>query len=508
MTNPLRVVPEGPAPERPVEPGPVEVWPAPTAPLEVAYALGEDRQIDAVPTVQRWRGSWWQYRGPHWVEAEDAVVRQWIYRRLRDATYNRIGKDGQRENVPWNPDRTKVGNVLDAYGAAVALLGQDVEPGTWLPTGQTLPGVVATTAGLFNVVTRATTGATPKWFTTWALPYCYEADAPVPQAWLAFLGSLWPDDPDTIAMVQEWLGYLVSGRTDMQKAMLLVGPKRSGKGTLLRIAAHLVGKANTAAPTLQAMTSDFGLQTSIGKALIAVGDARLSGNTATLVERLLSITGEDDIQVNRKFRDPWEGRLPGRVMVASNEVPDFRDPSGAIGSRFLVAKMVTSFYDREDLELETKLVAELPGILRWALDGLDRLRKQGRFTQSETSIEARKDMEESESPVAQFVDAACIVGPYATPKQVLYDVWEDWRIRNGYAATNIATFARTLRAAESSIVARRVGERDARTHVFDGIGLRESYTGTGDGFCGDSLIRNTETAKAAAAARVVDATAA
>jgi len=437
---------------------------------------------------------------------EDGVARKWVYTRLRSAVYQAQGPEGTIADKAWNPDRTKVANVLDAYGTAVAMLEQTTESGTFLPTGQTITGVISTAAGVFNVNTRTTTPHSPTWFATWSLPYSYEPAAPAPAAWLAFLKSLWPDDDETIHMVQEWMGYLVSGRTDQQKAMLLVGPKRSGKGTILRTAAKLVGTVNTTSLTLQGLTTQFGLQDAIGKALIAVGDARLSGNTATLVERLLSIIGEDSITVDRKHREHWTGRLPGRVMIASNEVPDFRDASGAIGSRFLVAKMVTSFYDQEDVDLERKLDAELPGIFRWALDGLDRLRKQGKFTQSAAAIEARQDMEESESPIAQFIDAACIVGPYTTPKQTLYDVWEDWRSRNGYAGSNIATFARALRAAEATVSARRVGSDGGRVQVFDGIGLRESYVGTGVddfGVCRDTQIRNADAVKAAIACRVM-----
>lgn len=504
MTTPLTLAPAGPEPARRADPPPIETWPPPWAPLEVAYALGADRTVDNTVTVQHWRGSWWEYRSTHWVEIGEKIVRGWVYNRLRSGVYQKVGAEGETEDVPWNPDRPKVGNILDAMGAAVAALDDATEPGTWLPTGETIPGVVSTPTGLFKVTTRQTSPATPRMFTTWALPFDYDASAPEPSAWLAFLQSVWPDDPDTIAMVQEWLGYLVSGRTDQQKAMLLVGPRRSGKGTILRVAQALVGKANTAAPTLQAMTSQFGLQTCIGKALIAVGDARLAGgtNTATLVERLLSIVGEDALQVDVKYRDPWVGRLPGRVMIASNEVPDFRDASGAIGSRFLVAKMVTSFYDREDIELEGKLMAELPGILRWALDGLDRLADQGRFTQSATSIEAREDMEESESPVAQFVDVACEVGPYTVPREVLYAVWLDWAARNGYATTNIATFGRQLRAAYASVGRSQPTLGGRRVSCFSGIGLRESYTGTTDQFA-PTQIKDGETQRAAVPHRVI-----
>lgn len=479
MTTPkLSLAPSTPEPERRVDPPPIETWPAPGDPLEVAYVLAENRTVDTIPTLQRWRESWWEYRAPCWVQVPDSSVRPWVYGELRDASY--VAKDSNGDEVlkAWSPTRDKVNNVLDAYSAA-AYLDEAVEPGTWLPTGETIPGVVTMPGGLFNVHTRQQSPATPKWLSTWSLPFDYDPQAAAPSAWLSFLSSIWPDDPDTITMLQEWLGYLVSGRTDLQKAMLLVGPRRSGKGTLLRTCTSLVGKVNTAAPTLAGMCTNFGLESVIGTALIAVGDARLGSGTSVLVERLLSIIGEDSMQVDRKYEKHWTGKIGARVMIASNEVPDFRDASGAIGSRFMIAKMTRSFYDREDTDLEAKLEAEMPGILAWALDGLDRLRANGRFTQSATSIEAREEMEESESPASQFVEAACVVSTeHTVPKDVLYRLWSDWAGRNGYASTNIATFERQLKATEPMVGGGRIRLDGVRTRVFNGIGVSKSWLGS------------------------------
>ena len=39
-----------------------------------------------------------------------------------------------------------------------------------------------------------------------------------------------PTDPDAVATLQEWLGYLLTAGTSQQKILFLVGPMRSGKG--------------------------------------------------------------------------------------------------------------------------------------------------------------------------------------------------------------------------------------------------------------------------------------
>nr|WP_234375699.1 hypothetical protein [Streptomyces sp. CB01373] len=102
----------------------------------------------------------------------------------------------------------------------------------------------------------------------------------------------------------------------------------------------------------------------------------------TIVERLLTISGEDAVTVDRKHKEPWSGRLPARFMLLSNEPPAFRDSSGAIASRLLILTMTISNLGREDTTLERDLAREMPGILNWALDGTRRSgadRRRGRW---------------------------------------------------------------------------------------------------------------------------------
>ena len=42
----------------------------------------------------------------------------------------------------------------------------------------------------------------------------------------------------------EWFGYVISGRLDLHKILLMVGPTRGGKGMIARILSALIGHAN------------------------------------------------------------------------------------------------------------------------------------------------------------------------------------------------------------------------------------------------------------------------
>ncbi len=259
-----------------------------------------------------------------------------------------------------------------------------------------------------------------------SVPFTYQTDAAEPTEWLDFLASVWPDDPDSVALLQEYVGYVLSGRTDMQKMLLLIGPTRSGKGTIARMLTELIGRGHVAGPTLASLGTNFGLSPLIGKPLAIISDARLGDTPShTVVERLLSITGEDMLTVDRKFREPWSGKLPARFVILSNELPKFKDSSGAIANRLLILQMTESFLGREDRTLDERLRAELPGILTWALEGLDRLVRNGRFTVPGSSEDAAHLMMDLASPVSAFVRDRCVREPGASVlADELYDAWK------------------------------------------------------------------------------------
>jgi putative DNA primase/helicase len=225
------------------------------------------------------------------------------------------------------------------------------------------------------------------------------------------------------------MGYVLGGSTAQQKIFMLVGPRRSGKGTIGRVLTGLLGAHNVAAPTLASLTTNFGLQVLIGRPLGLISDARLGSRAdgSVAVERLLSISGEDSITVDRKYRDPWTGRLPTRFVVLTNEVPRFTDASGALASRFIVLVLTRSFLGQEDPTLTDTLLAEAPGIFNWALDGLDRLNARGYFEQPPVSKDAMQRLEDLASPVSAFVRDRCVIDPVReVDKDVLWGDWKDW----------------------------------------------------------------------------------
>lgn len=446
---------DGHRPERPL-------YPSPDAPLEVARKIYQKFRTSAGRTVVCHRGDWLRWDGQQWTDWDTAHLRSTVYKRLGEADYHKpIRRNGEivgYERTGWNPNRNKVANVLEAL-AAVAHLGADVDAPAWIgehssssrleevdsPAGQ----MIACTNGLLSLTDRQLYPHTPAFYNHVSVPFAYQPDAPEPVAWLEFLDSVWPDDPASIALLQEWIGYIVTGRTDMQKILLLIGPTRSGKGTVARMLRKLIGRGHVTGPTLASLGTNFGLAPLMGKPLAVIADARLSGRDVhTIVERLLSISGEDVLTIDRKFRDPWSGKLGTRIMILSNEIPRFSDASGAVANRLLVLQMRNSFLGKEDRTLDDRITAELPGILNWALEGLDRLTSKGRFTVPKSSGEATTMLMDLSSPVSAFVRECCIRSDHATvEREQLYRAWKRWCFDEGHEPGSQVTFGRNLKAA-------------------------------------------------------------
>ncbi len=186
------------------------------------------------------------------------------------------------------------------------------------------------------------------------------------------------------------------------------------------------------------------------------------------------------LTVDRKFREPWSGKLPTRFVTLSNELPKFKDSSGAIANRLLILRMTKSFLGCEDRTLDRRLEDELPGILSWALEGLDRLNSNGRFTVPDASEDAVNLMMDLASPVSAFVRDRCTRNPGdEVYRDDLYSDWREWAEDNGHHAGAKSTFGRDLRAVipELRDFQKRVGEHMFR--YYAGIALLPASPASG-----------------------------
>jgi len=444
-------------------------------------------------TLLFWREEYHRWDGTHYRICPDKEVRGELTSAVK-SEFDRLNVDAIRICDPDRPlpvakpvTTRKIGDVLQALNGEAMLRVVDCpEQPAWLvddppfPAGEVLPcrNALVHMAGMIDgrAADDYLASPTPAFFSPYALDFDFLPDAPPPSTWLSFLETLWANDRESVETLQEWFGYSITTDTSHQKMLMMIGPKRSGRGTISRVLTTLLGPANVANPTLSGFSTHFGAASLIGKQAAIFTDARISGRSdvAVGVERLLSITGEDPQTIPRKNREDWNGRLRTRFTLISNELPKLTDVSGAISSRMIILRLTECFLGREDKDLERKLRAEMPGILLWAIAGWRRLRERGRFLQPVSADDLVEQMADLSSPVGEFVRDRCVIGPACevfTPD--LFAAWQDWCNAHGKEHKGDASlFGRNLKAAFHSVRTSKPTSREGRKgRLYQGIDL-------------------------------------
>lgn len=247
--------------------------------------LGDQFKRDGRRTFHHHRGEFYTWAASHYRRLDVGDLRAQLYEFLEGAL---VWRKDERGLEPFRPTKHRVDETLDALRSA-AHLPTEIMPSAWLhQVGGPPPSDILPCAnGLLRLSDMKLLDHNSEYFCTSASPVAFAPHAAEPSDWLAFLSSVWDTDTQAIETLQEAFGYWLTTDTSQQKIFLLVGPKRSGKGTIARVLGGLLGKGNIAAPTLGSLGSNFGLAPLIGKPLAIISDARLSGRSdqAAIVER-------------------------------------------------------------------------------------------------------------------------------------------------------------------------------------------------------------------------------
>lgn len=425
------------------------------------------------------------HQGDHY-QFDCNVYRKLIKEQLRAdlwswAEQQNILRDGKPE--PFKPSTRRVNEILDALAAVTQVCVERMP--TWLDNDRPRPqDVIAFQNGLLDVGRFVETGETilippaSEWFSANVLPFSFDDRAQCPQ-WLAFLKDVCSGDEELIALLQEFFGLCLTDDTSQQKALLLIGPPRSGKGTTIRQLVRTIGDANCASLRLSALGDRFGLESLAGKTVAVCPDAHLgrSSDHVGVLERLKSIIGEDPQCIDLKFREPRPNvRMRVRFVLAVNNLPDLPDSSVAMRSRLLIVPLGNSYEGAEDRGLDDRLGKETDGVLLWAMQGLKRLREQGRFTEPRASRDVLSEFSRLSSPALAFVEDRCKVDSSDSSLWVECDAawehWQRWCKQTGTPCGTKQGFGMNLKSAVPQVRRERKSREDGtRFWTYAGIGL-------------------------------------
>jgi putative DNA primase/helicase len=412
------------------------------------------------PNLRHYRGEFVDYNAGRYEGLDDDAMAEALYNFHDTArAWRQVGK---KPKLEWfKPNRQTVGETRAAL-AAVSHLNKAIEQPCFLD-GRRDPAprdVISFSNCLLDVRTLKTFDPTPNFFTPYACGFDYNSAAAQPVAWDAFLREIFAGEhcDEQIRSLQEVIGYIISSDNSQEKAVLLYGVTRSGKDTIKNMIRALLSTGSIAGPTLDSLASDFGLSQLIGKALAIIGDARIGAKTNkdTLTENILKIVGRGFFTINRKYGSFWEGALPVKMLIVSNLLLKLIDESAAIAGRFITFRTMVSFLGKEDPDLfEKKLLPERDGVLLWALEGLRRVRQNGRIYESPVSIADRKQLARQASQSLAFIEERLEIGNFATStKDDVFAEWQAWCAGNGLYAGSKSHFMENLRSASGG----RIGD--------------------------------------------------
>jgi putative DNA primase/helicase len=270
--------------------------------------------------------------------------------------------------------------------------------------------------------------------------------------WLKFLNDATGNDAELIHFLQQWCGYCLTGITSEHALMFIYGPGGNGKSVFLNILTRILNDyAVTAAmETFVASTGDrhpTDLAMLAGARLVTASETE--EGRAWAETRIKQLTGSDPISARFMRQDFFTFMPKFKLFVIGNHKPVLNNVDDAAKRRFnivpFISKPVTP-----DRELEAKLIAEAPGILRWMIDGCLDWQQHG-LIRPRVVIEATAEYFSDQDCLSHWLEEECICDPgnryRSETSGVLYKSWCEYAKAAGVKPGTKATFKDNLTAA-------------------------------------------------------------
>ena len=308
----------------------------------------------------------------------------------------------------------------------------------------------------------------------------FDPDAVCPR-WERFLDEIFEGDQALVGFIERAVGYSLAGDTREQCLFTCHGSGSNGKSTFLKVLRDLAGDygANTPFSTFElhsrsAIPND--LAALAGRRLVTASET--AEGTRLNEARLKALTGGDGITARFLHGEFFSFVPVAKFWLAVNHKPRVSDDSHGFWRRVRLIPFLRRFTEDGDQDLPTKLEAELPGILAWAVRGALAWQAEGLRPPAAVTLATATYRDESD-PLADFLATCTVEGPaYAVAAAVAFRAYGTWADDQG-----MGTRERLTSTAFGTRLAERYEKRRTKTgRVYVGIGLlsdRLGAAGTG-----------------------------
>ena len=271
-------------------------------------------------------------------------------------------------------------------------------------------------------------------------PYDERAECP---KWLAFLDRIFDSNADLIAFMHRAIGYTLTGSTDEHCLFFLYGTGANGKSTFLEVLRMVMGDYYVTTSIEALLASDVsGGATPYVAAMAGMRMAMASEmpEGRRFNESLVKdITGGGAITARHLYGEPFEFDASHTMWISGNHKPRITGTDEGIWRRIRLVPFDVTIPEHERRPMQEILEefrAELPGILRWVVQGAVAWYDWG-LPKSDTVDRATMQYRGDEDIVARFIAEECIIGrDVQVLKHHLFDAWQRWTERESEKAAN------------------------------------------------------------------------
>ncbi len=258
----------------------------------------------------------------------------------------------------------------------------------------------------------------------------FNEDATAP-TWDGFIRRVLPDE-DVRVYVQKAVGQALTGKVPEQAFYVNHGFGMNGKSTFFDTILTLLGDyAGTIdIDVLMARKQVGGTSPELadlkGKRLVVASENQAGQRlNEGLIKR---ITGDRTVQARALYQAPMTFDRQFKLFMQVNHRPEIAGTDYAIWRRVRLIPWTARISNEEkDPRLLDKLEQELPGILRWMLEGFKMYMAEG-LEPPQAVEQATKDYRNDMDKLTQFINEECVTGGanLYVPKNNLYSIYKAW----------------------------------------------------------------------------------
>jgi putative DNA primase/helicase len=316
------------------------------------------------------------------------------------------------EQATWNPDIAITANELDAH--------------PWLLNLQN---------GTLDLKTNTLKPHARLDLLTHYVNIPYDPKAQCPQ-WHNFLNKIMSNNQDIIGFLQRAVGYSLTSETNEQCLFFLYGQGQNGKTTFIEtVLENLLDKyarrISTEALLLKRHPVNANNEIARLKGARIAITSEISQSRRLNESLVKDLTGEDTISARFLYSEPFDFKPTSKLWVYGNHKPIITGIDDGIWRRIKLIPFTVRIPDKEkDLSIKKKLLAELPGILQWAVKGCQLWQQHG-LQEPQEVIEATQVYRREMDNIELFLEECCVIQPgVRTTARELYEAYVGWCRKN------------------------------------------------------------------------------